>query len=408
MEVLKFVIVGHVDHGKSTLIGRLLYDTNSLPQDKIEEIKKVSKELGKDMEFAFLLDHLEEERGQGITIDTTQVFFKSDKRRYVIIDAPGHVEFLKNMVTGASQADAGVLIIDVKEGVREQTKRHAYVLSFLGIKQILVLLNKMDLVAYSQDRFSQVKKEIEDFLKSLGMDVLYYIPISAKNGDNVTRGAPSMPWYKGPTFLESLDLLKIDLSHRYKGLIFPIQDIYEIDGKKIIVGRIASGCIRKGMKVRILPHDQVLKVNSIEKYMKNTSEAFAGESIGITLEEPIPVSRGDVILNLEEESPLCGKFSAIIFWLAKDGLQKGSTLTIRCATQEAECEIEEIKKRIDSATLKLIEEDSQKLGHLEVAEVVIKAKRPLILKPFDEVREVGRFVLLQEGNISAGGIITKV
>ena len=179
MDVLSFVIVGHVDHGKSTLIGRLLYDTDSLPPDKIEEIKKVSAGQGKRTEFAYLLDHLEEERKQGITIDTTQVFFKSDKRRYVIIDAPGHVEFVKNMITGASQAEAAVLIVDVKEGVQEQTKRHSYMLSLLGLHQVVVVLNKMDLVDFSEEHFNTIRKDVEEWLKSINIEAKLYIPISA-------------------------------------------------------------------------------------------------------------------------------------------------------------------------------------------------------------------------------------
>jgi len=192
MDVLSFVIVGHVDHGKSTLIGRLLYDTDSLPPDKIEEIKKASAEAGRDTEFAFLLDHLEEERKQGITIDTTQVFFKTDKRRYVIIDAPGHVEFVKNMITGASQAEAAVLIIDVAEGVKEQTRRHSYMLSLLGLSQVIVVLNKMDLVDFSQERFGDVRKDAGGWLKSIDIEPIYYIPISAIKGDNITGKSKNM------------------------------------------------------------------------------------------------------------------------------------------------------------------------------------------------------------------------
>ena len=230
---LNFVIVGHVDHGKSTLIGRLLYDTDSLPSDKIEEIKKTSEGLGRKTEFAYLLDHLEEERQQGLTIDTTQVFFKTDKRCYVIIDAPGHVEFVKNMVTGASQAEAAILIIDVKEGIKEQTKRHAYILSLLGLNQVVVILNKMDLVDFSEGRFNEVKKGAQEFLNSINMDPLFYIPICAIKGDNIARRSERMNWYNGPTLLESLDTLKSRESAENKPLIFPIQDAYKIDDKRI-------------------------------------------------------------------------------------------------------------------------------------------------------------------------------
>ncbi|GAI20377.1 unnamed protein product, partial [marine sediment metagenome] len=197
MDVLSFVIVGHVDHGKSTLIGRLLYDTDSLPSDKIEEIKKVSAGQGKRTEFAYLLDHLEEERKQGITIDTTQVFFKTGKRHYVIIDAPGHVEFVKNMITGASQAEAAVLIVDVTEGVKEQTRRHSYMLSLLGLHQAVVVLNKMDLVDFSEERFNTIKKDVQKWLKSINIEPILDIPISAIKGDNIAKKSENMNWYTG-------------------------------------------------------------------------------------------------------------------------------------------------------------------------------------------------------------------
>src|SRR4030042_2074387 len=221
---LKFVIVGHVDHGKSTLIGRLLYDTNSLAPDKIEEIQKTSKALGRETEFAYLLDHLEEERQQGITIDTTQVFFKTDRREYVIIDAPGHVEFVKNMITGASQAEAAGLIIEVNEGVKEQTQRHSYMLSLLGLAQVVVVFNKMDLVGYSRERFELVKADALKFLASTNITPNVCIPISAMKSDNVAGRSKNMDWYDGPTFLDSLDGLKNRQPVENKPLLLPIQD----------------------------------------------------------------------------------------------------------------------------------------------------------------------------------------
>ena len=253
MDVLSFVIVGHVDHGKSTLIGRLLYDTDSLPPDKIEEMQKASTEAGRETEFAYLLDHLEEERKQGVTIDTTQVFFKTDKRRYVIIDAPGHVEFVKNMITGASQAEAAVLIIDVVEGVKEQTKRHSYMLSLLGLHQVVVVLNKMDLVDFSQERFKNVKKGVAEWLKSISIEPTCYIPISAIKGDNVASKSENMDWYTGLTFMESLDTLQNRQTPEDKPLLMPVQDVYKVGEKRINVGRVESGVIEKGTEVKILP-----------------------------------------------------------------------------------------------------------------------------------------------------------
>ena len=406
METLKFVIVGHVDHGKSTLIGRLLYDTNSLPADKIEEIKKVSQQLGRDTEFAYLLDHLEEERLQGITIDTTQVFFKTENRQYVIIDAPGHVEFVRNMVTGASQADAAVLIIDAQEGVREQSRRHAYIVSLLGLKQVIVVLNKMDLVNFSRERFNEVKEEMGKFLHSINMEAIFYIPISAMKGDNIVNNSDNMDWYKGPTFLESLNILKNRGSDKDKPLIFPVQDVYKIDSKRIIVGRIEAGIIEKGCLIKILPGSQITRVHSIERFPEKIDRAYAGQSIGITAEDAAFITRGDVICLPGREPVLTDKFRANIFWMAKKDFTKGERITIRCATQETTCVMETIKKRINSSTLEIIPGDGNALKNLEAGEVIVKTKKPIVLKSFNDVRELGRFVLVQDENISAGGIVT--
>jgi len=390
---LKFVIVGHVDHGKSTLIGRLLYDTNSLPPDKIEEIQKTSKDLGRETEFAYLLDHLEEERQQGITIDTTQVFFKTDKREYVIIDAPGHVEFVKNMITGASQAEAAVLIIDVNEGVKEQTKRHAYILSMLGLKQVIVLINKLDLVGYQEFRYGQVSKDIEAFLHSIRIHPIFYIPIAAIKGENIARKTEQMPWYTGPTFLESLDSLSNRKSPHDKSLIFPVQDIYKVDNKRIAAGRVEAGVIRKGQEIKVLPTRQISRVKTIEKFPNEIENASAGESIGITIEDSLFLDRGFVLCNSGEEPFLTDTFQANLFWMAKKEFNKGDKIFIRCSTQETGGKMEAIKKRINSSTL-------------EVGEVIIKTKTPITIKSFYDVQELGRFVIVRDEDICAGGIIT--
>lgn len=405
MDVLSFVIVGHVDHGKSTLIGRLLYDTDSLPPDKIEEVKKASAQAGKETEFAFLLDHLEEERKQGVTIDTTQVFFKTDKRRYVIIDAPGHVEFVKNMITGASQAEAAVLIIDVAEGVKEQTKRHSYMLSLLGLHQVAVVLNKMDLVDFSQERFNAVKKNAAEWLKSINIESIFYIPISAIKGDNIAIGSENMQWYPGPTFLESLDSLQNRQPPQNKSLLLPIQDVYKVGEKRISAGRVEAGVIEKGEKVKILPSGQVTTIKSIEKFLKSSDKAAASECIGITTVDSVFLERGNVLCSPQDEPTLTDKIDASIFWMTKKDFNKGQKLNIRCATQQTTCKIETINKRIDSSTLKVLEENADVLKNLEVAQVVIKTKKPLVIKDFNDVQELGRFVLVQDENICAGGII---
>lgn len=407
MDALSFVIVGHVDHGKSTLIGRLLYDTDSLPPDKIEEVQKASAIQGKQTEFAYLLDHLEEERKQGITIDTTQVFFKTSKRRYVIIDAPGHVEFVKNMITGASQAEAAVLIVDVAEGIKEQTRRHSYMLSLLGLDQVIIVLNKMDLVDFSQDNFNKIKQQLLQWLKTIGIDSTICIPISAIEGDNIAAKSDNMKWYTGPTFLESLDTLQNKQPPEDKSLLLPIQDVYKVEDKRINAGRVESGAIEEGIEIKILPDGQVTKINSIEKFLEKPNEAIAGECIGLTTTDSFFLERGNVLCLPGSEPTLTDRINANIFWMAKKAFKKEQKLTIRCATQETSCRIESINKRIDSSTLEVIAEDTDAIGNLDVAEVIVKTKKPLAIKSFNDVQELGRFVLVQDENICAGGIITK-
>ncbi len=408
MDVLSFVIVGHVDHGKSTLIGRLLYDTDSLSPDRIEEMKRASAGRGRETEFAYLLDHLEEERKQGITIDTTQVFFKSDKRRYVIIDAPGHVEFVKNMITGASQAEAAVLIIDVVEGVKEQTKRHSYMLSLLGLNQVIVVLNKMDLVGFSQERYNEVMADAKKWLKSINIEALTYMPISAIRGDNIAKKSENMDWYSGPSFLEILDELKNRLSEQHKPLILPVQDVYKIDEKRINAGRVEAGVVNQGEEIKILPSGQKTKIKTIEKFLSQPTTAVASECIGFTTADSVFLDRGDVVCLPGSEPVLTDEVPASIFWMSKRQLDKDEKFIIRCATQETTCKVDTISKRIDSSTLQVIEQDAKVIKNLEVAEVVIKTKKPLAIKDFNDVQELGRFVLVRDENICAGGIITTV
>jgi len=406
-ESLKFVIVGHVDHGKSTLIGRLLFDTKSLPDDKIEEIKKISKKLNKETEFAFLLDHLQEEREQGITIDTTQTFFKdkAKNKEYVIIDAPGHVEFIKNMITGASQADAGILIIDVTEGIKEQTKRHANILSMLGIKQVIVALNKMDLADYKEEIFRQVKRKAEEFLGSLDIKPKYYIPVSALKGENIVNKSEKMRWYEGPTILEALDAFETNDLSKKEILLFPVQDIYEINGKTIYVGRIESGKIRVGQKLKVLPSGEITEVKTIEKFNEIVKESQAGENIGITLANSLSIERGNVFCESGKEPILTNEILANIFWMEEKELTEGNTLFFKCATQEVPAEIKEIKKRIDSSTLRLLSADARKLKNLEIGEVIIETRNPVVITKFNQIPELGRFVLMLNKEICAGGII---
>jgi sulfate adenylyltransferase large subunit len=405
-ETMKFVIVGHVDHGKSTLIGRLLYDTNSLPDGKIEEIKQLCESLGKDIEFGYVMDHLEEERDQGITIDTAQTFFSTDKRDYVIIDAPGHVEFLKNMISGASQAGAAVLIVDAQEGVREQTKRHAYILSMLGLSQVIVVINKMDLACFEQKRFEEVKKDLVDFLSNIKIKPSYVIPISAKNGDFIANKTANMNWYQGPTVLEALDTFKIKESTNQKPLRFVVQDVYSFD-KRIIAGRVESGIIRKGDKIKVLPSGEETRVKSVEEYLRNVTEAKAGKSTGITTEDKLFIDRGNVIVSNGDLPVVTNKIKANVFWMDRIPYKKGESLIFRCATQEVNCEIEKINSVINSSTLELIAKDANEIKNREVANIVIITDKAVVVENFNKMEALGRFVLGREDTV-AGGIITEL
>jgi sulfate adenylyltransferase large subunit len=403
---LKFVMVGHIDHGKSTLIGRLFYDTNSLPPDKIAELKKASEErMDGEMEFAFIMDHLREEREQGITIDTAHTFFHTDKREYVIIDAPGHVEFVKNMLTGASQAEAALLIVDAKEGVGEQTKRHANLVSMLGLEQIIVVINKMDMVNYEESHFNALKDNVQEFLNSINLKPDYYIPISALKGDNVAKHSEKMKWYEGMTVLESLDSLKNEVPPENKSLIFPVQDVYKISGKRIAVGRVEAGIVRSGMKVKILPDGGKTAIKSIEKFNESTDEAVAGEAIGITTADPVFLERGNVLCVEEKELTIGDKINSSLIWLSKESFSKDEKIGLRLATQETKADITEIKERVDSSSLEVLEEKASSINNLEIGEVEIKTKKPLAFTKFNDVKGMGRFVLVRGNDVVAGGII---
>ena len=266
-ETLKVAIVGHVDHGKSTLVGRLLHDTGSLPDGKLEAIQEVCRRRGVPFEWAFLMDALQAERDQGVTIDTSQIWFRTARRQYVIIDAPGHKEFLKNMITGAAAADAALLVIDADEGVKEQSRRHGYLLHLLGVRQVTVAINKMDLVGYDQSRFEAIKREYNTYLSEIGVTATHIIPVSAREGDTVASRSQAMAWYEGPTVLEALDYFQVVTQPEGLPLRMPVQDVYRFDDRRIIAGRIESGILRTGDTVLFSPSNKTGKIRSIEVWV---------------------------------------------------------------------------------------------------------------------------------------------
>ncbi len=408
-ETLKIVIVGHVDHGKSTLIGRLFFDTGSIPEVRYQEIAATCRAQGREFEFAYLMDALEEERDQNITIDTASTFFKTAKRPYVIIDAPGHKQFLKNMITGASSADAAILLVDGAEGVREQTKRHAYVLSLLGIRQVVVAVNKLDMVGYDRKTFRQVENDIRAFLHSVGIVPSHVIPVSAREGENMARKLGRTPWYAGLTVLEALDTFENVHGDRTLPLRLPVQDVYKWDGKRIYAGRVESGEIRKGDEVIFLPSGKITRVKSVEKWLEpDLFSAAAGESIGITTVDELFVERGEVVSRRDNPPVKTREIRASIFWIADSPFQAGKTYTLKLATAEVTATAAAIEERLDSSSLVVTERHGKELLSSEVGNVVFALKNEMAADLYEENIAMGRFVIEDGTLISGGGIIRSI
>ncbi|SNB66692.1 adenylylsulfate kinase /sulfate adenylyltransferase subunit 1 [Arboricoccus pini] len=403
---LKIVIVGHVDHGKSTLVGRLVHDTGSLPEGKLEAIKAMSERRGMPFEWAFLMDAIQAERDQGITIDTTQIRFRTKKRPYVIIDAPGHKEFLKNMITGAASSEAALLLIDAHEGVQEQSRRHGYLLNLLGISQVVVLVNKMDLVDYSADRFGEVAKAYRTYLQELGVKPVSIIPISAREGDNIVSHSDAMPWYQGPSVIEALDRFeKIDVPTG-RPLRLPVQDVYKFDHRRIIAGRIESGRLRLGDEVVFSPSNKTARIKTIEAWHvpAQPSEATPGQSIGVTLDEQIFVERGEVMSHVADAPIESAVFKAKLFWLGHNPLVVGKTYGLKLGTLESPVTVEAITRAIDTDTLASVTAD--RIERNGAGEVVLRAKRMLALDEYEKSPATGRFVLIEDYLPVGGGLVS--
>jgi bifunctional enzyme CysN/CysC len=407
LQRLRVVFVGHVDHGKSTLIGRIFYDTKSLPDGKVEQMQAAAKEEGMEFEYSFLLDSLLEEQEQNITIDTTQIQFKTARRPYVIIDAPGHKEFLKNMITGAASADAAVLLIAANEGVREQSRRHGYLLSLLGIKQVVVAVNKMDLVGFSEKAFNEVVVEYQKFLAQIGLEARHFVPISARNGHNVAfSGLEVMPWYEGPSVTDLLDSFEPPKPVHDLPLRFPVQDVYRFDARRVIAGRIETGTLRVGDTLIFSPNNKTSVVASIETWNAPAKDfAVAGESIGITLTEQIFVERGHVA-SLETDAPIeSNRFKARLFWMGKRNLALGERTRIKLATQELDAEIVSIEKIIDASTLENVAAGRSYIARNDVAEITLQTRGALVMDNAERNPLLGRFVLVDNRQVAGGGII---
>jgi len=407
-EQLKIVILGHVDHGKSTLVGRLFHDTGSLPEGRLEQLQRAAQRRGAPFEWANLMDALQAERDQNISIDTAQIWFQTPKRRYVIIDAPGHEEFIKNMVTGAAQAEAALVVIDAQEGVQENSRRHGYLLELLGIRQVAVLVNKMDLVNYSAERFSAIEADYQAWRRQRGLEPNIFIPIAARQGDNIATPGQNMPWWKGPTVVEVLDGFKAARPPGDQPLRFPIQDVYRFDHRRILAGRVESGRIKVGDRLVFSPSNKTSSVKTIERWNAPARDsAETGESIGITLTDQVFVERG-AVAALENTPPYALTcFKARVFWLGKRPFMPDRKYRLKLATQEAECQIEKVERVIDAATLQTVPRPGSEpfVNRHEVAELTLRTKKPVAFDAISEVAATGRFVIVDGFDLAGGGII---
>jgi bifunctional enzyme CysN/CysC len=407
---LSLVIGGHVDHGKSTIIGRLLADTGSLPDGKLEAVRANCERNSKPFEYAFLLDALKDEQAQGITIDAARVFFKTEQRPYIIIDAPGHIEFLRNLITGAARAEAALLVIDAKEGVQENSRRHGYMMAMLGIRQLVVLVNKMDLVNYDRAVFDRIQAEYREFLGRLDVVPVGFIPVSGREGENIAHHSLEMPWYNGHTVFEALDAFRAEAPDANKPFRMSVQDVYKFtrqgDDRRIVAGTVDTGRVNVGAEVVFYPSGKKATVKTIEAFNRDAPQsAQAGDATGFTLTEQLYVSRGELAAVAGELRPqVTTRLRASVFWLGKAPLVKHKDYILKLGAARVPVKVEEIHRVLDASTLNVDEEKSRVDRH-EVAEVTLKTNRAIAFDLASDLATTSRFVLVDDFEIRGGGIV---
>ncbi len=410
IENLNVVFTGHVDHGKSTVIGRLLADSDSLPKGKLEQVRESCEHSGIDFEYAYLIDALKDERSQSITIDSARVFFKSTKRQYSIIDAPGHIEFVKNMVSGAARAEAAILVIDAQEGVQENSRRHGYLLWMLGIKTIILVINKMDLVNFDQDVFKNVRDTYLRFLEEIKLVPYAVIPASGRSGENIVRNAAVMPWYSRKPLLEVLDTLQKDGKPQDEPFRMPVQDVYKFtafgDNRRIVAGRITNGELHVGDEVVFYPSGKRSKVKSIEGFNRPAENTVVkSQSCGFTLSEQIYVRRGELAVRANQAAPKVSRhFRASLFWLGKKPLTMHKIYFLKIGAAKVRVQVEKVLKVINAANLEEQNEKNQVARH-QVAECLFSTQQPIAFDLTETLTETSRFVIVDDYEISGGGII---
>jgi bifunctional enzyme CysN/CysC len=407
---MNIVIAGHVDHGKSTVVGRLLADTHSLPEGKLEAVQALCRRNSKPFEYAFLIDALKDEMAQGITIDAARVFFKTALRDFLIIDAPGHIEFLKNMATGASHAEAALLVIDAEEGVRENSRRHGYMLAMLGIRQIAVLVSKMDLVGYDREVFDDIVKAYTAFLEEIAVRPACFIPVSGMAGDNIAAPSANMPWYKGDTVLVCLDRFEKEPAPAGKPFRMPVQDVYKFtedgDKRRAVAGTVETGRLCVGDEVVFYPSGKRSRVATIEGFAQpGRSCVEAGYATAFTLEEQVYVTRGEIAAKADEPHPqVSTRLLTSLFWVGREPMLPGKEYMVKIGTAKVPATLEKILRVIDASTLEATAKKELIERH-DVAECLLRLRRAAAFDPAAEIPATGRFVVVDGYEIRGGGII---
>ena len=394
LSLLRFITCGSVDDGKSTLIGRILFESQTLFDDQIKELKNDSKKhgtQGADMDYALLVDGLSAEREQGITIDVAYRFFSTNNRKFIVADTPGHEQYTRNMVTGASTADLAVILIDARKGVLEQTKRHSFLTSLVGIKNVVIAVNKMDLIDYNKDKYESIIDEYKNFAQELNFNSIYTIPISALNGDNILNSTKNLSWYKGPTLLALLETINVDnIDNEF---VMPVQNVIRPNlDYRAFCGRVSSGVIEIGQKIRSLPSGKVAKIQSINIGNKQVSKAVMNQSVSITLDNEIDISRGDVLCKDDAPIEVSSIFDVNLAWLSEEDAFKGRNYIAKIGTQKTSCQITDIKYKFDINTLNHV--PSKKLQLNDICNATISLNKKIPFTEFNQNKSVGKLILI--------------
>lgn len=412
-QLLRFTTAGSVDDGKSTLIGRLLYDSKSIFEDQLSDIEKTSKRKGHEsVDLALFTDGLKDEREQGITIDVAYRYFTTPKRKFIIADTPGHIQYTRNMVTGASTANVALILIDARKGVIEQTKRHTYIASILNISHVVVCVNKMDLVEYDEDKFNSIVKDYNDLLSKMTIKDVRYIPISALDGDNVVHQSQNMKWFKGAPLLHTLETIHIGSDHNIIDARFPVQTVLrpqrdEYRDYRGYAGRVASGIFRVGDRVKVLPSGFESDIVGIDFYDEKLEEAFSQMSVTLSLKDDIDVSRGDMLVKVNNLPVVTQDLTAMLCWFNEEAARPRAKYILKHTTNEQKAMIKEVVYKVDINAIKRIEDDKS-LTMNDISKVKIRTTAPIMIDKYLNNRSTGGFILVDEftnETVAAGMIV---